>query len=51
LAFQAKSKGKDKAANFSKNEDSSNDEDDEIDDEQMTFFIKKFRRVLRKGNF
>ena len=51
MAFQAKSIGKDKATNFSKNEDSSNDEDDEIDDEQMAFFIKKFRRVLRKGNF
>ena len=51
MAFQAKSKGKDKATNFSKNEDSSNDEDDELDDEQMAFFIKNFRRVLRKGNF
>ena len=51
LALQAKSKGKDKVIQSSKNEDSSNDEDDELDDEQMAFFIKNFRRVLRKGNF
>ena len=51
LALQAKSKGKDKVIQSSKNEDPSNDEDDELDDEQMTFFIKNFRRVLRKGNF
>ena len=51
LALQAKSKSKDKAIQSSKNEDSSNDEDDELDDEQLAFFIKNFRRVLRKGNF
>jgi hypothetical protein len=51
LALQAKSKGKEKATQFSKNDDSSDNEDDEFDDEQMAFFIKNFRRVLRKSNF
>jgi hypothetical protein len=51
LALQAKLKGKEKATQSSKNDDSSDSEDDELDDEQMGFFIKNFRRVLRKGNF
>jgi hypothetical protein len=51
LALQAKSKGRKKATQSSKNDDSSDDEDDELDDEQMAFFIKNFRRVLRKSNF
>jgi hypothetical protein len=51
LALQAKLKGKEKASQPSKIDDSSDSEDDELDDEQMAFFIKNFRRVLRKGNF
>jgi hypothetical protein len=51
LALQAKSKGKEKATQSSKDDDSSDNEDDELDDEQMAFFIKNFRRVLRKSNF
>ena len=51
IALQVSSKGKEKATQSSKNEESSNDEDDELDDEQMTLFIKNFRRVFRKGNF
>jgi hypothetical protein len=51
LALQAKLKGKEKAIQSSKNDDSTNSEDDELDDEQMAFFIKNFRRVLRKSNF
>jgi hypothetical protein len=51
LTLQAKLKGKEKATQSSKNDDSSDGEDDELDDEQMTFFIKNFRRVLRKSNF
>jgi hypothetical protein len=51
LALQAKLKGKEKATQSSKNDDSSDSEDDELDDEQMAFFIKNFRRVLRKSNF
>jgi hypothetical protein len=51
LALQAKLKGKKKAIQSSKNDDSSDGEDDELDDEQIAFFIKNFRRVLRKSNF
>jgi hypothetical protein len=51
LALQAKLKGKEKAIQPSKIDDSSDSEDDGLDDEQMAFFIKNFRRVLRKGNF
>jgi hypothetical protein len=51
LALQAKLKDKEKATQSSKNDDSSDNEDDELDDEQMAFFIKNFRRVLRKSNF
>jgi hypothetical protein len=51
LALQAKLKGKEKATQSTKNDDSSDGEDDELDDEQMAFFIKNFRRVLRKSNF
>jgi hypothetical protein len=51
LALQAKLKGKEKATQSSKGDDSSENEDNELDDEQMAFFIKNFRRVLRKGNF
>jgi hypothetical protein len=51
LALQAKLKGKEKATQSSKDDDSSDNEDDELDDEQMAFFIKNFRRVLRKSNF
>jgi hypothetical protein len=51
LALQAKLKGKKKATQSSKNDDSSDGEDDELDDEQMAFFIKNFRKVLRKSNF
>jgi hypothetical protein len=51
LALQAKLKGKEKATQSLNNDDSSDDEDDELDDEQMAFFIKNFRRVLRKRNF
>ena len=51
IALQASSKGKEKANQSSKNEESSHDEDDELDDEQMALFIKNFRRVFRKGNF
>ena len=51
LALQTSSKDKEKATQSSKKEDSSNDEDDVLDDEQMTLFIKNFRRVFRKGNF
>jgi hypothetical protein len=51
LALLAKLKGKEKAIQSSKDDDSSDNKDDELDDEQMTFFIKNFRRVLRKSNF
>jgi hypothetical protein len=51
LAFQAKLKGKERATQSSKDDDSSDNEDNELDDEQMAFFIKNFRRVLRKSNF
>jgi hypothetical protein len=51
LAIQAKLKGKEKATQSSKDDDSSDNEDDKIDDEQMAFFIKNIRRVLRKSNF
>jgi hypothetical protein len=37
LALQAKLKGKEKAIQFSKDDDSSYNEDDELDDEQMAF--------------
>jgi hypothetical protein len=47
LALQAKLKSKEKATQSSKDDDSSDNEDDE----QMAFFIKNFRRVLRKSNF
>jgi hypothetical protein len=51
LALQAKSKGKEKATQSSKNDESSDNEDDELDDKQMALFIKNFRRVLKKSNF
>jgi hypothetical protein len=51
LDLQAKLKGMEKATQSSKDDDSSDNEDDELDDEQMAFFIKNFRRVLRKSNF
>jgi hypothetical protein len=51
LALQAKLKGKERATQSSKHDDSSDVEDNELDDEQMAFFIKNFRRVLRKSNF
>jgi hypothetical protein len=51
LALQAKLKGKEKATQFSKDDDFNDNEDNELDDEQMAFFIKNFRRVLRKSNF
>jgi hypothetical protein len=51
LALQAKLKGKERATQSLKDDDSSNNEDNELDDEQMAFFIKNFRRVLRKSNF
>jgi hypothetical protein len=44
-------KGKERATQSSKNDDSSDNEDNELDDEQMAFLIKNFRRVLRKSNF
>ena len=46
IALQASSKGKEKANQSSKNEESSHGEDDG----QMALFIKNFRRVFRKGN-
>jgi hypothetical protein len=51
LALQATLKGKEKATQSSKDDDSSDNEDNELDDEQMAFFIKNFKRVLRKSNF
>jgi hypothetical protein len=51
LALQAKLKCKKKATQYSKDDDSSDNEDDELDDEQMSFFIKNFRRVQKKSNF
>jgi hypothetical protein len=51
LVLQAKSKGKEKATQSSKNDESSDNEDDELDDKQMALFIKNFRRVLKKSNF
>jgi hypothetical protein len=51
LALQAKLKGKERATQSSKDDDSSDNEDNELDDEQMAFFIKNFKRVLRKSNF
>jgi hypothetical protein len=51
LALQAKLKGKERATQSSKDDDSSDNEDNELDDEQMALFIKNFRRVLRKSNF
>jgi hypothetical protein len=51
FTLQAKLKGKEKATQSSKNDDSSDSEDDELDDEQMAFFIKNFRRVIKKSNF
>src|SRR6185503_11543502 len=50
LALQAKSKGKEKASQHSIDDTSSND-DDKIDDDEMAFFIKNFTRVLKKNNF
>jgi hypothetical protein len=47
LALQAKLKGKEKATQSSKDDDTSDNEDDE----QIALFIKNFRRVLRKSNF
>ena len=35
----------------SKIEGTSSDDDNELDDEQMTFFIKNFTRVMKKSNF
>jgi hypothetical protein len=51
LALQAKLKGKERATQSSKDDDSSDNEDNELDDDQIAFFIKNFRRVLRKSNF
>jgi hypothetical protein len=51
LALQANSKGKEKATKPSRYDDSSSDEDDELDDEEMAFFIKNFRRVMKKTSF
>ena len=51
IALQASSKGKEKEIQSSKNEESSHEEDDELDDEKIALFIKNFRRVYRKGNF
>jgi hypothetical protein len=51
LALQDKLKGKERTTQSSKDDDSSDNEDNELDDEQMAFFIKNFRRVLRKNNF
>jgi hypothetical protein len=47
LALQANSKGKEKATKPSRYDDLSSDEDDE----EMAFFIKNFRRVMKKTNF
>jgi hypothetical protein len=51
LALQANSKGKEKATKPSRYDDLSSDEDDELDDEEMTFFIKNFKMVMKKTNF
>jgi hypothetical protein len=51
LALQVYSKSKEKATKPSRYDDSSSDEDDEQDDEEMAFFIKNFRRVMKKTNF
>jgi hypothetical protein len=51
LALQAKLKGKEKATQSSKDDNSTNNKNNELDNEQMAFFIKNFRRVLRKSNF
>jgi hypothetical protein len=51
LALQVYSKSKEKATKPSRYDDSSSDEDDELDDEEMAFFIKNFRRVMKKTNF
>jgi hypothetical protein len=51
LALQAKLKGKERATRSSKDDDSSDNEDNELDDEKIAFVIKNFRRVLRKSNF
>jgi hypothetical protein len=51
LALQAKLKGKGRATQSLKDDDSSDNKNNELDDEQMAFFIKNFRRVLRKSNF
>ena len=40
-----------KANQSSIKEGTSSDDDEELNDEQMAFFIKNFTRVLRKGNF
>jgi hypothetical protein len=51
LALQAQSKDKEKATKFSKNNMTSDNDSDEQDDEQMAFFIKNFRKIMRKSNF
>jgi hypothetical protein len=51
LALQTNSKSIEKATKPSRYDDSSSDEDDELDDEEMTYFIKNFRRVMKKTNF
>jgi hypothetical protein len=51
FALQAKLKDKERATRSLKDDDSSDSEDNELDNEQMAFFIKNFRRVLRKSNF
>jgi hypothetical protein len=42
LALQANSKGKEKATKPSRYDDSSSDEDDELDDEEMAFLHQEF---------
>jgi hypothetical protein len=42
LALQANSKGKEKATKLSRYDDSSSDEDDELDDEEMAFLHQEF---------
>jgi hypothetical protein len=51
FALQAQSKGKEKATQSSKNNMTSDNDSDEQDDEQMAFFIKNFRKIMRKSNF
>jgi hypothetical protein len=51
LALQVQSKGKEKATQHTKNNMTSDNDSDEQDDEQKAFFIKNFRRIMRKSNF